>query len=67
MPPATRPVMTTSDPTEAIRRAMITTGQPAADLAAEKGRTWTTQELTAHFEVLGFAAPFVPLRRRRRR
>jgi hypothetical protein len=43
---------------------MMETGQPAADLAAEQGRTWTTDELTRKFEVLGFAAPFVVVRRR---
>jgi hypothetical protein len=49
---------------DGTRRAMVATGQPAADLAAEKGQTWTAQQLTADFEVTGFAAPFVIVRRR---
>ena len=43
---------------------MIESGQPHADLAADKDRKWATQELTAEFEVLGFAASFVVVRRK---
>lgn len=50
------------DSTAGIRRDMIATGQPAADLAAEQGQTWTMDELTSDFEVIGFAAPFVVVR-----
>ena len=50
--------------TAQARRGMIETGQPQADLADEKGQTWTTEELTRDFEVTGFAAPFVVVRRR---
>ena len=46
------------DPTETARRLMIATDQPAADLATAE-RRWTTQELAADFNVVGFAAPFV--------
>jgi hypothetical protein len=53
-----------TDPTEAARRALIATGQPARDLAADKGQRWTTDELTRDFEVKGFAAPFVVAVRR---
>ena len=53
-----------SDDTEQARRAMLATGQPAADLAAEQGQTWTTQQLTADFEVKGYLAPYVVVRRR---
>lgn len=56
-----------TDQTEAIRRGMIATGQPAADLAQaqEAGeKTWTTAEMQADFEVLGFMAPFVTVRRK---
>jgi hypothetical protein len=42
---------------------MIETGQPQTDLAADKGRTWTTDEMAREFEVIGFAAPFVVKRR----
>ena len=52
------------DPTEAARRFMVETGQPAADLEATEGPTWTTQTLQADFEVIGFLAPFVVVRRR---
>ena len=50
--------------TDDIRREMIETGQPAADLAANTDQTWDTDQLRADFEVLGFAAPFVVVRRR---
>jgi hypothetical protein len=57
-------VTVTTAPTAYARRAMIATGQPAADLVADTGRKWTTAELQAEFEVIGFAAPFVVVRRR---
>ena len=47
-----------TDITESARREMIATGQPEADLNAAD-RRWTTQELAADFNVVGFAAPFV--------
>lgn len=53
-----------NDTTEAARRAMLAAGQPAADLAAETGQTWDTAALQRDFEVTGFAAPFVVVRRR---
>jgi hypothetical protein len=43
---------------------MVATGQPAADLAADSGQRWTTEELADDFEILGFAAPFVVVRQR---
>jgi hypothetical protein len=43
-----------SDDTEQARRAMLATGQPQADLSAEQGQSWTTQQLTADFEVKGY-------------
>jgi hypothetical protein len=48
-----------TDPTEEIRRDMIESGQPAADLATDPDRKWTTAELLEEFDVQGFAAPFV--------
>ncbi len=51
------------DPTEGIRRLMIETGQPQADLLAAE-ESWDTAEATGLFEFLGFAAPFVLVRRR---
>jgi hypothetical protein len=53
-----------ADPTAQARREMITAGQPHADLAADQGQTWTTDELARDFEVLGFAVPFAVVRRR---
>jgi hypothetical protein len=56
-----------TDPTEDIRRAMIETGQPQADLAAINPittETWDTEGLRRDFEVLGFTAPFVIVIRR---
>ncbi len=52
-----------TDPTEAARRKMIETGQPALDLAQE-GQRWTTDELRRDFDVLGFMAPLVAVRRK---
>ena len=54
----------TADTTGLIRREMIETGQPQADLTADQGERWTTAELTRDFEVIGFAAPFVVVRPR---
>lgn len=53
-----------TDQTEGIRREMLATGQPHADLAADQDRRWTTQEMSEEFEVLGFQAPFVVVRRK---
>jgi hypothetical protein len=50
--------------TDDIRRNMIETGQPQANLAAEQGPTWDTTALQQDFEVLTFGAPFVVVRRR---
>lgn len=56
-----------TDNTENIRRELIETGQVEADafaaLAAGQ-QTWDTDQLRAEFEVLGFAAPFVVVKRR---
>jgi hypothetical protein len=43
---------------------MLATGQPHEDLAADQDRRWTTQEMGDEFEVLGFSAPFVVVRRK---
>jgi hypothetical protein len=72
----------TMDETEAIRRLMLESGQPARDLAqtpcceyhasggdlanscgGDKMR-WDTAALAAEFEVIGFMAPFVVVRRK---
>jgi hypothetical protein len=51
------------DLTESVRREMIETNQPHVDLA-HADRRWTTDELRNDFEVIGFAAPFVVVRRK---
>jgi hypothetical protein len=50
--------------TDLLRQQMVESGQPQADLAADTERKWTTAEMTAEFETLGFAAPYVVVRRR---
>lgn len=55
---------TDRDRADAIRIKMIATNEPAADLAANTEPTWSTTELTRDFEVMGFSAPFVVVRRR---
>lgn len=56
------------DSTEEIRgimQAEINADQsPRAALEAKHGQCWDTSELQEDFEVLGFAAPFVVVRRR---
>ena len=56
------------DATEAVRREMLAeiNAQPGSReaLEAEHGQVWNTQELGQEFEVLGFAAPIVVVRRR---
>ena len=53
-----------SNEAEDIRREMIASDQPRRDLAITRGQQWSTEELTHDFEVEGFAAPFVVVRRR---
>jgi hypothetical protein len=57
-----------SDPTEAIRRERLAeiNAEPGSReaLEAEYGQVWTTQELGRDFDVLGFAAPLVVVRRK---
>jgi hypothetical protein len=42
---------------------MLASGQPARDLESASER-WTTQELREQFDVVGFAAPLVVVRRK---
>jgi hypothetical protein len=57
-----------NDPTEEIRRNQIIeiNCEPGdrESLEAKYGKVWDTQELAADFEVIGFLAPFVVVRRR---
>jgi hypothetical protein len=57
-----------SDDTESLRRARLAEinlepGSREA-LEAQYGQVWTTQELGTDFEVIGFMAPFVVVRRK---
>jgi hypothetical protein len=57
-----------NDPTEATRRERLAEinaklGSREA-LEAEHGQVWDTRQLTEDFEVIGFMAPFVVVRRR---
>lgn len=59
--------MAEKDPTETTRRAMIENDIPALKLAhasALEEPTWSTDDLRRDFEVLGFLAPFVIVRRK---
>lgn len=57
-----------SDPTETIRRQQVAeiNAEPGSReaLEAEHGQVWDTQELQENFEVLGFMAPLIVVRRR---
>ena len=56
-----------NDETETIRRQMVSeiNAEPGSreDLQARYGQVWNTSELGKDFEVLGFMAPFVMVRR----
>lgn len=57
-----------NDKTEAIRRERLTeiNAEPGSReaLEAQHGPVWDTQELAADFEVIGFLAPLVVVRRK---
>ena len=56
------------DETEGIRRGMVATinanAGPRAELESQYGQVWDTSQLQDDFEVIGFAAPFVVVKRR---
>lgn len=56
-----------NDPTEQIRRNRMVeiNSEPGSreSLEAQYGKAWDTQELATEFEVVGFLAPFVVVRR----
>ncbi len=56
------------DPTESIRRARMAeiNANPSGREALETlyGKVWDTEELAKEFEVIGFLAPFVAVRRK---
>jgi len=57
-----------TDPTEPIRRQRLVeiNAQPGSReaLEAEYGKVWDTHQLAEEFEVIGFLAPFVVVRRK---
>ena len=56
------------DETEDIRRQMVaeinTNAGPRAELEAQHGQVWDTSQLQEDFQVVGFLAPVVVVRRR---
>jgi hypothetical protein len=56
------------DPTEAVRRERLAeiNAEPGnrAALEAQHGKVWTTDQLSDEFEVVGFMAPLVVVRRK---
>ena len=57
-----------NDPTEAARRERLAeiNAEPGSReaLEAQYGQVWDTQQLTQDFEVIGFLAPLVVVRRK---
>ena len=57
-----------NDPTESARRELLAeiNAQPGSReaLEAAHGQVWNTEELARDFEVLGFSAPLVVVRRK---
>lgn len=57
-----------TDETETLRRALVaeinTAPSGRAELEARHGHVWSSDELDRDFEVLGFRAPLVAVRRR---
>jgi hypothetical protein len=56
-----------SDPTEAIRRmrlAELSPGVDRAELERRHGQVWDPAGLSAEFEVVGFMAPYIVVRRK---
>lgn len=47
-----------------IRKALDEDAMPLEELKARHGDVWTTDELRQQFEVVGFGAPLVVVRRR---
>lgn len=57
-----------SDPTEGARRTLTTVVNTnpleRADLEKQFGQVWNTEELGRDYEVKGFAAPFIVVKRK---
>jgi hypothetical protein len=60
--------MTTTDPTETIRRAeqarINAEAAERATLEAKHGQVWSTEEMTRDFTVSGFGAPLIVVTRK---
>lgn len=55
-----------ADPTEATRKVMLPGMPHLLRMAIEQGQqVWDTAEMRRDFDVIGFAAPFVVVRRKR--
>ena len=56
------------DPTEAVRRTLVTQINSNAavrqELEERHGTVYDTEEMREHFEAIGFAAPVIVVRRR---
>ena len=56
------------DQTESVRREMVAEVNAVEGsreyLEAKHGQVWSTSEMTQEFEVIGFLAPFVAVKRR---
>lgn len=64
---ALSPSLVAHDPTERFRRHRLAELNPGVDrteLERRHGRVWDTRELAAAFIIIGFAAPFIVLRRK---
>ena len=57
-----------SDPTETVRRELVAeiNAEPGSREALEAlhGQVWNTEELSRDFEVIGFMAPMIAVRRK---
>lgn len=47
-----------------MQKAINEDALPREELEARHGQVWTTQELSTQFEVMGFGAPLVVVRRK---
>lgn len=57
-----------ADTTKSIRKQMVAElnldDNTKADLEAKHGKVWTTSEMSAEYEALGFMAPYIIVRKR---
>ena len=53
-----------SDPTESTRRELVSELREAGIPESYEGPVYTTEEMTKEFEAVGFAAPYIVVKRR---